>query len=154
MYYLGIDPGKSGGLALIDNYTLVDVIPTPVAGKEIDLGAIRDWLLKIIKADSCEAWIEKVGAMPGQGVTGMFNFGFSTGAVHGVLAGLNIARFIVTPQAWKKEILTGTAKDKDAAIDWCVRKYPGLSLVPKGCRKAHNGMADALCIANYGFFKR
>lgn len=154
MYYLGIDPGKQGGLALLDNEQIINIIPTPIAGKDIDLAAITDWLLKLIKADSCEAWIEKVGAMPQQGVSSMFTFGFGTGAMHGILAGLHIPRYLVTPQAWKKEILSGTDKSKDAAMDWCKRSYPTANLIPDGHRVSHSGMADALCIATFGMRKR
>lgn len=164
MFYLGIDPGKQGGLALLVVEKVISIIPMPIAGKDIDLAAITDWLLHNIKADSCEAWIEKVGAMPAymmvngnvkrQGITGMFNFGFRTGAIHGILAGLHIPRYLITPQAWKKEILAGTDKSKDAAIDWCNRVHPTVSIVPVRHRVCHSGMADALCIATYGMRKR
>jgi crossover junction endodeoxyribonuclease RuvC len=154
MYYVGIDPGKHGGLALLDNEQIISVMPMPLAGKDIDLTAITDWLLKPIGADSCEVWIEKVNAMPGQGVVSMFNFGYSVGAMHGIFAALHIPRYVVTPQAWKSEILAGTAKDKVAAIDWCRRTYPAISLMSLGARTPHSGMADALCIAVYGMRKR
>lgn len=150
MYHIGVDPGKRGGLALLDGYELVDVIPSPIAGKDLDLSAIGDWITRRIKADSCDAWIEKVGAMPGQGVVSMFNFGFNTGAIHGILAALHIPRYIVTPQAWKGYILAGTAKDKVAAIDYVRRLYPEVNIILPGCRVPHSGMADAICIAIYG----
>jgi crossover junction endodeoxyribonuclease RuvC len=80
----------------------------------------------------------------------MFKFGFVTGVMHGIISTLAIPLYLVTPQAWKKKILAGTAKDKDAAIDYCRRVYPDVSLLAtERSRKPHDGMADALCIARY-----
>ena len=96
------------------------------------------------------AFVEKCHSMPGQGVKSMFSFGGAYEGIFGLLAGLQISARIVPPQAWKKAILAGTAKDKPAAIAYCRRRWPSVSLIPEGCRVAHDGMADALCIAAYG----
>jgi crossover junction endodeoxyribonuclease RuvC len=97
-------------------------------------------------------YIEKVSAMPKQGVTSMFNFGFSTGAIHGIVATLGIPRYLVTPQRWKNNILVGTKKDKEAAIDYCRRAFPSVTLLAtEKSRKPHSGMADAICIALYAY---
>jgi crossover junction endodeoxyribonuclease RuvC len=156
MYYIGVDPGKTGGIAII-RYAVREVIaitPMIIAGKDIDLSATVDWLDKYLGDHSVECYIEKVSAMPKQGVTSMFNFGFSTGAIHGIMAALNIPRHLVTPQQWKNVVLVNTKKDKDAAVDYCRRIWPDTSLMAtERSRKAHSGMADALCIAKYGIYK-
>ncbi len=142
---IGVDPGKSGGWAILTpEGARVGVMP--LAGKDPDLGALAaSW------RGASYAVVEKVGAMPGQGVVSMFSFGRSFGSVLGVLAGLGIPCELVTPQRWKGLVLDGSAKDKDAAIAWCRRVHPRVSLLPnERARVPHDGIADALCIAEYG----
>lgn len=156
--YIGIDPGRQGAIAIIYGNELLDYTTMMVGGKDLNLSAIAKWLREnthslshiFSPASEVVACIENVHAMPGQGVTSMFSFGFVTGAIHGILATLEIPYHLVTPQAWKKEILAGTAKDKLAAIDWCLRAYPGINLLatPKS-HVPHSGLADAICIAEY-----
>lgn len=149
---IGIDPGKQGGIAVLDQHGKIVLLePMPIAGKDIDLGNLADTIYNMYSKYDVEAYIEKVGAMPGQGVTSMFTFGFGTGAVHGILAAFKVPRYLVTPQAWKKVILAGTSKDKEAAIEYCRRAYPTIDLkATKLSKKPHSGMADAICIALYG----
>ncbi|MGJ8524317.1 hypothetical protein LMG33818_000025 [Halomonadaceae bacterium LMG 33818] len=142
---VGIDPGKSGAIAAIGEKSHAEKIP--LSGKEID-GALIARLLSELNPDV--VILEKVGAMPGQGVTSMFSFGKGFGIVIGVLEALSIPYRIVTPQAWKKCVLAGTSKDKDAAINFVRRAYPDVELVPARCRKPHDGIADAVCLAEYG----
>jgi hypothetical protein len=152
-YYIGIDPGKSGGVAILkDGVSIYDIFPIPIAGDEIDISSLHA-KLEIESMDAeVVVYIEKVGAMPKQGVTSMFSFGFTTGAIHAVAACLGYPRYLVTPQAWKKKVLVGTAKDKNAAIEWCRRAFPEESLLAtERSRKCHDGMADALCIATYAY---
>ena len=103
--FLGVDPGKSGAIAVIYETNAVQIFPMPIAGKEIDVGGIIGYL-KIIKINNCVAYIEKVSSRPGQGVVSVFKFGFVTGILHGVFRALEIPLYTVTPQAWKKEIHT------------------------------------------------
>ena len=160
--FIGIDPGKSGAIACIyDNK--VNMLPMPVEGKEIVVGHIINWLESIYYSfDSVSllndwsmknwyvAYIEKVGAMPKQGVVSMFNFGFNTGILHGVFRTLGIPLYTVTPQAWKKEILAGTDKSKQASIDYVLRAYPDVKLFrTERSRTYDHNMAEALCIAEY-----
>lgn len=93
------------------------------------------------------AFIEKVGAMPGQGVTSMFTFGDACGVVRGVVAGAGIPYTMITPQAWKKSAgLIGS--DKDAARSRAIQLYPELRVLDeKGKGQA---IADALLIARHG----
>lgn len=157
--YLGIDPGLGGAIATIIG-SEISILPMPVAGKEIDIAFVADWLqdkFKYGKYGDCGfgilpiAYIEAVHSMPKQGVSSSFKFGFVTGAMHGIIRAFDIPLYLVTPQAWKKEILTGTDKSKQACIDWCLRAYPNVKLFKSDKSKVYNdGMADALAIAEYG----
>ncbi len=153
-YILGIDPGKEGGLAILRDGKCIDTLVMPLSGKELNLGKVAEWIYIHDRPFDLnrdfEAIIEKAHAMPKQGVTSMFKFGFATGALHGILAAYDIPYRVVTPQEWKKVILSGTAKDKDAARDYVMRAYPEIKLVPDGCKKPHSGLCDAICIAEYG----
>ena len=94
--------------------------------------------------------VEKVGAMPGQGVTSMFNFGMGYGMWVGMLAALGFPYELVAPQKWKAAVLGGTKKDKRAAIEYVQRRFPDVSLLATPRSKVpHDGMADAACLALY-----
>jgi crossover junction endodeoxyribonuclease RuvC len=92
--------------------------------------------------------LEKVGAMPGQGVTSMFNFGVSYGYIKGVLEANRIPYQEIPPQRWKKEF--GLNSDKAASVEVCRKLFPDVNLLatPR-CRKPHDGMAEALLLAEY-----
>lgn len=147
---LGIDPGKSGGLAFIADEN-IKVWPMPIAGSTPDSLEIVN-ILKEFKPGIVA--IEQVHAMPGQGVTSMFTFGRGFGKIEGIVEALGFSIMLITPQAWKKLILAGTAKDKNAAVEFCRRRWPSLSLIPEGYRKPHEGICDALCIAEYAREKK
>lgn len=153
--YVGIDPGKDGGIsAIFEDGNIIFAMKTPMTSdNELDLSRITT-LLKGLQTNNndVQVTLEKVHSMPGQGVASMFSFGMSTGMLHGVVAALGIPRFLVAPQTWKKKILYGTAKDKDAAIEYCARVYPHVSLfaTSKSVRP-HTGIADSLCIARYAY---
>ena len=157
---IGIDPGLSGGIAVIRNPNQVDAIPIPATEGDLDVYKIWNWVgyraspYSPVEEWNAIAYIEAVHAMPGQGVSSVFKFGYVTGILHGVIRAMKIPLKLVTPQAWKKEILAGTAKDKQAAIDYCLRVYPNVKLIATDrSRTYHSGMADALCIAEYGYRK-
>jgi crossover junction endodeoxyribonuclease RuvC len=152
--YLGIDPGISGGIAVLDeagNVRLAE--PMPTAGKDVDAGRLASLLRSQRDLDTGSdyalAAVEHVGAMPGQGVCSMFSFGCGWGMVRGVLAAIGIPVQLVRPQKWKGVVLAGTTHDKAGCIAWCASRFPGLSLIRPGCRKVHDGMADALALAEY-----
>ena len=144
---IGIDPGQSGGVARISSSGAAEAIPMPLAGKEVDGRALAEWI-------TCRSphlvVIEKVGAMPKQGVASTFKFGRNFGVLIGVVEALGLPYRLVTPQAWKKAVLAGTSRDKSAAVEHIHRLYPNVDLSPGRMRTAHDGMADALCLAEYG----
>ncbi len=152
---LGIDPGLDGGLAWIDLQGVhVAVTPTVKAGggrRHFDRRAMRSLLIGR-PVDLCV--LELVSAVPAQGrkqgALSSFNFGSGWGMWLGLLAGLEIPHQLVRPQAWKKQVLSGTEKDKAAAIAFCQARYPHTSLLATArSRKPHDGIADALCLANH-----
>jgi crossover junction endodeoxyribonuclease RuvC len=154
---LGIDPGLDGGLAcltLVGQCIHLGVMP--VIGKkgegkrEIDGPEIVSWLVRVQDVfDIVGCAIEHVHAMPKQGVTSMFNFGYGYGVVRGILTAHHMKTILVPSTTWKKDVLTGTKRDKCAAISYCQRSFPNTDLIPERCRTPHDGMADALCIAEY-----
>jgi crossover junction endodeoxyribonuclease RuvC len=87
--------------------------------------------------------------MPKQGVASTFKFGKGYGEVLGITTALHFEIHEPTPQAWKKAMLTGTDKSKDASIQVAENLFPTVSLVLPRCRKAHDGMAEALLMAEY-----
>lgn len=152
-YFIGIDPGLDGGVAVLDGDGEVCHLETmPTIGKgrrELDTSELAA-LLNSFPVTSVAAHLEKVASMPKQGVRSVFTFGQTYGGILAVLAVLGVRTHLVTPQAWKKVVLAGTPKDKDAAVAYCRRAFPGARLVPPRCRVPHDGLADALCIAEYG----
>jgi crossover junction endodeoxyribonuclease RuvC len=148
MRTLGIDPGATGALVLLENLLPIEwtAMPTIKIGTatRVNSPALADW----IASCCCEhVYVEQVHAMPGQGVTSMFNFGHSCGTVMGVLGAMGIAHTMITPQAWKKAAgLIGT--DKDAARARAIQLWPKWrDLDKKGKGQA---LADAALIALYG----
>lgn len=90
----------------------------------------------------------KVAAMPGQGVTSMFNFGANFGWIQGVLEALRFPYELIAPQRWKKEF--SLTSDKKASIRTAQRLFPGVSLLAdKHCRVESDGVAEALLLAEY-----
>lgn len=144
---IGIDPGQGGGIAIIGEDFQTASWVMPMAGKEIDGHAVANYLRGLPPST---VFIEKVHAMPKQGVSSTFKFGMGYGLVIGVCEALGIPYRLVTPQAWKKVVLAGTTKDKDAAVSFVRRAYPGVDLTPGKKRVPHDGIADAVCIAEYG----
>lgn len=147
---IGVDPGKNGAICHMYGGH-ADVILFPLSGKEVDLTRVSEWIERVCESGAPHlAAIEKVGAMPKQGVNSMFTFGYHTGALHGILAAFRIPRVVVTPTAWKRSVLAGTKRDKDAAISYVIRKYPRTSLYPsERSRVPNSNMADAVCIAEF-----
>ena len=153
--FVGIDPGLHGGLALLDaEGDAIGVAPMPLAAKEIDPVAVRDWILQqrrgLAAFVGCVA-IEKVHSMPKQGGASTFRFGYGLGLVVGAVAIAGWRYEMVPPPRWKKAILRDTDRSKEAAIAYCQRRWPSTSLVLPRCRKPHDGIADALCLAEYGW---
>ena len=142
--FIGIDPGKKGGIAYIDTQDNASITIPYSDTALIDLcrAASNDWNNEIV------CCLEKVGAMPGQGVVSMFNFGQSVGYIKGVLESFRIPYQEITPQKWKREF--GLTSDKAASAEVCRKLFPDIDLLatPRS-KKPHDGMAEALLMAEY-----
>lgn len=155
MRIIGIDVGLTGGLAfLTDNK--VNACPVPIINTK---KRIVDWkkvVSKIVKFKPNVIVIEKVHSMPKQGVASSFRFGEQFGAYQGIAIALGISLILVTPQEWKKRVMVGYdwKGNKEMSINYIQQKYPKTNLYPtKRSRKPSDGMADAVCIAEYGRLK-
>ena len=148
---IGIDPGASGAIALVVGGVLISVHDMPTVTVERNKAQKRQVCpaglsLLMQQLSPHRATVEKVGAMPGQGVSSMFSFGRSVGIIEGVLAAKQIPVTFTTPQAWQKQ--SGAAKGKDGSRQRVMELFP---------REAHlfarvkeDGRADAVLIALMG----
>ena len=138
--YIGIDPGKSGALALLTEDGQCTVVPFH---ESADIA-----ILKAASGPSSVCCLEKVGAMPGQGVVSMFNFGHNLGYIEGLLQAFDIPYQLVPPQTWKKEFCV--TSDKNTSIEVCRKLFPHVCLLPTArSRKPSDGMAEAMLMAEY-----
>jgi len=153
--YVGIDPGLHGGIAVLGaDGGVLQTWPMPVIGGEVHASELTDLLRSLRCLDQQQdirrVCLEKVGAMPKQGVSSTFKFGTGWGMVRGVCAALAIPVHLVPPTIWKKQILLGLSHDKLGAAQFCASRWPTAELVLPGCRVPHDGITDALCLAEYG----
>ena len=153
MRIIGIDPGLSGGIAILDDLKIFDVYDMPIMseGKKNKNQLNSAQLVNIIKKNiilngDTFLIVEQVSAMPGQGVTSMFNFGQTFGSIKGICAALNLPIFFVRPAKWKKHFdLINSSKD--ASRTKVIEMYPSIS--PRLSKKKDVNKADAILIARY-----
>lgn len=144
--YIGIDPGKDGAMAAL----CYDVdLKHEVYLQGFDRVLLRR-ALKSLKAAGFAICVvvEHVGGIPGQSAPAAFNFGENAGFIHGVLETLEIPYELVRPQKWKKEF--SCTSDKNTSINVAKRLFPEIDLrkSPR-CTKDHDGLAEALLMAEY-----
>ena len=153
MRIIGIDPGLSGGIAILEDNKIKKLFDMPVMpdGKKNKRQLNSALLVKLIKQniESLENTImivEQVNAMPGQGVTSMFNFGQTFGAIKGICAALGLPIFFVRPAKWKKhfELINSS---KDASRTKAIEMYPSIS--EQLSKKKDVNKSDAILIARY-----
>jgi len=146
-FYIGIDPGASGAIALIDDsqkiYLLEDYPGNEVLASSIIRGIFNKWS----NFDGLYAAIEKAHAMPKQGVKSMFSFGMNYGSWLGIISAFEIPVITITPHQWQKGVIS-KAQDKKPSIAAASRMFPQAILTgPRGGKK--DGRADALLIADF-----
>ena len=155
MKIIGIDPGLSGALAVMHDKKVINMYDMPVMaeGKKNKRQLNSSQLVNIIKENINEdedtiVVVEQVNAMPGQGVTSMFNFGQTFGAIKGVCAALKLPIFFVRPSKWKKhfELINSS---KDASRTKVIEMYPTLS--DQLAKKRDVNKSDAVLIAKFYF---
>ena len=164
MRIMGIDPGLSGALAVIDTETgevfvddmpVIEVLRKRVRSKRTK--KMRDKVRRAVCGKRVADWVEefkpdvaiveKVGSRPGEGVVSVFTFGESYGKVCGAVEAMNVQLLSVTPAVWKRHTgLLGT--DKKASIRAACRMFPKVR--DRLSRVKDNGRAEALLIAAYG----
>ena len=153
MKIIGIDPGLNGAIVIMENNKVLSVFDMPVMseGKKNKRQLNSAQLVRIIKEntlanDDINVVVEQVNAMPGQGVTSMFNFGQTFGAIKGVCAALELPIFFVRPAKWKKHFGLINAS-KDSSRTKVIEMYPTLS--NDLAKKKDVNKSDAILIARY-----
>jgi len=156
---LGIDPGITGALALLDGDEVLWVRDMPIMekasgkGNQVNAAILADIVMDAMheaesKEEKLTVYLERVSAMPGQGVTSMFSFGMSTGIVQGVVGAYHLPLIMPHSTKWKKRAgLIG--KPKDLARTLVIHQHP--EVADQMTRKKDVGRADAVLIARYGF---
>ena len=153
MKIIGIDPGLSGGIAVLENNQVLSIFDMPVMseGKKNKRQLNSAQLVTLIKeniksSEDVAVIVEQVNAMPGQGVTSMFNFGQTFGAIKGVCAALGLPIFFVRPSKWKKhfELINSS---KDSSRTKAIEMYPALS--NQLAKKKDVNKSDAILIARF-----
>ena len=155
MLIIGIDPGISGSICFLEDGKILNVIemPTMTEGKknkkQVNGSQIYNEILKIIKKvekQEMRVVIEKVSAMPGQGVTSMFNFGQSFGILKGICSAMQLPMYFVRPAKWKKYFNLINSQ-KDASRTRAIEIFPYFST--QLSKKKDSNKADAILIASF-----
>lgn len=148
MIICGIDPGAKGGLCFMDSLTkeIIHVNEMPMRDKELSYGDLSE-LLQYYKAD--KYIIEHVHAMPMQGVVSMFNFGRMYGGLKAMAYAYSCDVVTANPKEWQKALFGSVKWDKSVGINFVKEKYPDTRIILPRCRKEHDGITDAVCIAYY-----
>ena len=153
MKIIGIDPGLSGAIAVLEDIKVISLFEMPVMaeGKKNKRQLNSAQLVNLIKENTngdeeIAVIVEQVNAMPGQGVTSMFNFGQTFGAIKGVCAALGLPIFFVRPSKWKKyfELINSS---KDASRTKVIEMYPSFS--KQLAKKKDVNKSDAILIARF-----
>ena len=155
MYIIGIDPGISGAICFFENGNIIDVIDMPSMAegkknkKQVNSAQIHNEIrsrIKNVPKDNISVVIEQVSAMPGQGVTSMFNFGQSFGVLKGICASMQLSMYFVRPAKWKK-YFNLIKTEKEASRTKAIEIFPQIS--GKLSKKKDVNKADAILIASF-----
>jgi len=153
MRIIGIDPGLSGAIAILENNNVLNIFDMPVMSegkknkRQLNSALLVSLLREnITSSDEVAVVVEQVNAMPGQGVTSMFNFGQTFGAIKGICAALDLPIFFVRPSKWKKhfELINSS---KDSSRTKAIEMYPKLSV--QLAKKKDVNKSDAILIARF-----
>ena len=155
MLIIGIDPGMSGSICFFEDGKIIDVIemPTMTDGKknkrQVNGSQIYNEIysrIDKIEKKNIRTVIEQVSAMPGQGVTSMFNFGQSFGILKGICSAMQLPMYFVRPAKWKKYFGLINS-EKDASRTRAIEMFPYFS--SKLSKKKDSNKADAILIASF-----
>ena len=154
MIIIGIDPGIAGAICFFSSGNIIDVIdmPTMAEGKKNKKQVNGRQIFNEISSlknkfsnEKISVVVEHVSAMPGQGVTSMFNFGQSFGVIKGICSAMELPIFYVRPAKWKK-YYNLINSEKDASRTKVIEMFPKISYK---LSKKDNNKADAILIAHY-----
>ena len=153
MIIIGIDPGISGAICILTDGKITEIyeMPTMIDGKknkkQVNGAEVTNIINKeLVNEKDINVVIEHVSAMPGQGVTSMFNFGQSFGVLKGICAALKLPVHFIRPVKWKKHFnLINT--EKDASRTKVIEVFPYIS--SKISKKKDANKADAILIARF-----
>jgi len=157
MLIIAIDPGISGSLCFFEDGKIIDLIEMPNMAegkknkKQVNGAQIYNEILLKIKnyeKKDIKVVIEQVSAMPGQGVTSMFNFGQSFGVLKGICSAMQLPMYFVRPAKWKR-YFNLINSEKDASRTKAIQIFPYIS--EKLSRKKDSNKADAILIASFFF---
>ncbi len=155
MLIISIDPGINGAICFFENGEVKDVLemPTMAEGKknkrQVNGRQMYNELstrIKAYKTENINVIVEQVSAMPGQGVTSMFNFGQSFGVIKGICAAMQLPIFFVRPTKWKKHFELINSQ-KDASRTKAIEMFPKISSILS--KKKDSNKADAILIASF-----
>ena len=155
MLIIGIDPGISGSLCFFEDGKIIDLVEMPNMAegkknkKQVNGAQIYNEIssrIRNFEKKDIKVIIEQVSAMPGQGVTSMFNFGQSFGVLKGICAAMQLPMYFVRPAKWKKYFNLINA-EKDASRTKAIQIFPYIS--EKLSRKKDSNKADAILIASF-----
>ena len=153
MLTLGIDPGMTGAVAMLDAGGIIELLAdlpciSSLSLKWIDGAALQSLLLEAIADRPCRAVIERVSAMPRQGLASSFQFGVGFGSILGVLQTLQLPIELITPAVWKRGV--GVTADKKSSLHAARLRFPTADLK----LAKHDGRAEALLLATYAQSRR
>ena len=157
MLIIAIDPGISGSLCFFEEGKIIDVVEMPnmAAGKknkrQVNGAQIYNEIslrIKNFQKENIKVVIEQVSAMPGQGVTSMFNFGQSFGVLKGICSAMQLPMYFVRPAKWKKYFNLINTK-KDASRTKAIEIFPYISA--QLSKKKDSNKADAILLASFFF---
>ena len=155
MLIIGIDPGISGSICFLEDGRILDIVemPTMAEGKknkrQVNGSQIYNEISKRInkiEKQNVRVVIEQVSAMPGQGVTSMFNFGQSFGILKGICSAMLLPMYFVRPAKWKKYFGLINS-EKDASRTRVIEMFPQFS--SQLSKKKDSNKADAILIASF-----
>ena len=155
MLIIGIDPGITGSICFFEDGKIINLIEMPNMThgkknkKQVNGAQIYNEIssrIKNIEKKNIKVVIEQVSAMPGQGVTSMFNFGQSFGILKGICSAMQLPMYFVRPAKWKK-YFNLINSEKDASRTKAIQVFPYIS--PQLSRKKDSNKADAILIASF-----
>ena len=157
MLIIGIDPGISGSICFFEDGKVIDIVEmTSMADgkknkRQVNGAQIYNEIslrIKNFNKEDIRVVIEQVSAMPGQGVTSMFNFGQSFGVLKGICSAMQLPMYFVRPAKWKK-YFNLINSEKDASRTKAIQIFPYIS--SELSKKKDANKADAILLASFFF---